>query len=169
MNTPDRTSDTENNGFRTEQETHADRLSRGVIPFRLEVADVAAAMQGIEPRYPFLDRRLVEFCLSLPPEQKLRNGWTRYVLRQAMDGYLPQKVQWREGKANLAPGFNHGLRRYEHDRLKRLLVTDPGPLNRYVDLSVVHDALDQLFDGGDHGDALSVWKASILRAWLNTQ
>lgn len=169
MNAMDRISDTGNNSFRTEQERHADRLSRGVIPFRLEVADVAAAMQGIEPRYPFLDRRLVEFCLSLPPEQKLRNGWTRYVLRRAMDGYLPRKVQWREGKANLAPGFNHSLKRFEHDRLERLLVTDPGPLDRYVDLSVVNDALDRLFEGGDHGDALTVWKASTLRAWLNTQ
>jgi asparagine synthase (glutamine-hydrolysing) len=169
INAANRTSETENSGSRTERESHADRLSRGVIPFRLEVADVAAAMHGVEPRYPFLDRRLVEFCLSLPPEQKLRNGWTRHVLRRAMEEYLPQKVQWREGKANLAPGFNRGLERFERNRLERLLVTDPGPLDQYVDLTVVNDAFDRLFDGGDHSDALIVWKASTLRAWLEAQ
>ena len=47
--------------------------------FVLESADRAAAAHGIEPRYPFFDVSLVEFCLSLPGNHKLRDGWTRWM------------------------------------------------------------------------------------------
>ncbi|HXV27610.1 MAG TPA: lasso peptide isopeptide bond-forming cyclase, partial [bacterium] len=43
----------------------------------IELADRATQAFSIEHRYPFCDKRLVEFCLALPPEQKFRNGWTR--------------------------------------------------------------------------------------------
>jgi hypothetical protein len=35
-------------------------------------------------RYPFWDKRMIEFCLSLPPEQKIKKGWTRMIMRRAM-------------------------------------------------------------------------------------
>jgi len=43
----------------------------------------AALMFSVRPSYPFYDKRLVEFCLALPPEQKLRDGWSRFILRRA--------------------------------------------------------------------------------------
>ena len=46
---------------------------------------------------PFLDHRLVNFAISLPVEQKVRNGWSKYVLRQAMSE-LPDEIRWRPDK-----------------------------------------------------------------------
>ncbi|NJK41365.1 MAG: hypothetical protein HC934_08440 [Acaryochloridaceae cyanobacterium SU_2_1] len=40
----------------------------------LEVMDRAAAPHGIELRFPFWDKRLVEFCVSLPAEQKMQQA-----------------------------------------------------------------------------------------------
>ncbi len=57
------------------------------------------AKHNIEPRYPFLDKRLIEFCYSLPTDMKVKFGWSRYILRIAMDGILPQEIQWRPFKA----------------------------------------------------------------------
>jgi asparagine synthase (glutamine-hydrolysing) len=53
----------------------------------------------IEARYPYLDRRLVEFAMAIPMDQKLRIGETRSVLRRAMQGILPEKVRTRRRKA----------------------------------------------------------------------
>ena len=53
---------------------------------------------GLEYRHPFLDRRMIEYCLALPSEQCRRPGQTKFVLRQAMRGLLPEKVRTRLGK-----------------------------------------------------------------------
>ena len=53
---------------------------------------------SIETRLPFLDFRVVEAGISMPPDYKLRHGWTKYVLRRAMDDLLPPAVTWRRDK-----------------------------------------------------------------------
>jgi asparagine synthase (glutamine-hydrolysing) len=57
-----------------------------------------AFRHNIEARHPFADKRVVEFCLALPAEQKLHNGWPRVVLRRALVGLLPEVVAKRPGK-----------------------------------------------------------------------
>ena len=47
---------------------------------------------SIEARVPFLDPRLVEFCLALDPEEKLKDGLVKSVLRRAMRGTVPDEV-----------------------------------------------------------------------------
>lgn len=57
---------------------------------------------GIEVRYPFLDRRVAEFVIALPPEQRWR-GQSKFILREAMNGILPESVRTRRGKAVFSP------------------------------------------------------------------
>jgi asparagine synthase (glutamine-hydrolysing) len=52
----------------------------------------------IEPRVPFLDYRLVDFCFQLPPEYLIQNGWHKWILRQTVKNQLPDKVVWRKEK-----------------------------------------------------------------------
>jgi len=82
----------------------------GLIPAGLEVLDRLAAGYRLRPAYPFLDRRMVEFCLALPSELKLRRGWTRYIERVAFSS-LPDQVRWRGWKGTLGPNFSQALRR----------------------------------------------------------
>lgn len=71
----------------------------------LEIEDRAAAHFGFEQRHPFHDRRLVEFALALPEEQRWRHGQFKYVLRQSMRGYLPETVRQRRTKAEFSHLF----------------------------------------------------------------
>jgi asparagine synthase (glutamine-hydrolysing) len=41
---------------------------------------------------------LIEYLFSLPMSVKIRNGWTKYLLREAMKGTLPEKVRLRRSK-----------------------------------------------------------------------
>lgn len=59
----------------------------------LRGADLVSSAFSIEPRYPFLDHRIVEFALSIPSSQKVRNGLSKYVLRRAMKGAVPESVR----------------------------------------------------------------------------
>lgn len=64
-----------------------------------------AGRLGIEARHPFLDRQLVEFCLTLPVAQKRRSGWEKLILRRSMRGCLPDSVRWRTNPSNLTALF----------------------------------------------------------------
>ena len=47
---------------------------------------------SIESRVPFLDHKLVEFTAKMPRQLKLRGGTTKWVLREAMKGFLPAEI-----------------------------------------------------------------------------
>lgn len=70
-----------------------------------------AGRHGIEPRHPFLDRRLVEFCAWLPLEMRLRGGYPKWAMRQAMSVRLPRDIAWRKTR-HLGWPFNKAL--WEH-------------------------------------------------------
>ena len=55
----------------------------------------------LDVRHPFLDRRLVEFGLGLPPDLTTRPHAGKWVLRQAMCGIVPEVVRTRVGKGSL--------------------------------------------------------------------
>lgn len=48
---------------------------------------------GLEVRDPTQDRRLIEFCLGVPEDQFQRDGEDRWLIRRAMQGYLPEAVR----------------------------------------------------------------------------
>ncbi|HEX5192367.1 MAG TPA: asparagine synthase (glutamine-hydrolyzing) [Solirubrobacteraceae bacterium] len=60
-----------------------------LLLMRLDRISMAAS---IEAREPFLDHRLVEFCLALPPRLKHREGVGKWAMRQAMRGVLPDEI-----------------------------------------------------------------------------
>jgi asparagine synthase (glutamine-hydrolysing) len=68
---------------------------------------------GLEYRHPFFDRTLVEFILSLPPEFLHSRGWSKALLRYAMEGMLPPAIQSRRDKADFLPVLALQLRAME--------------------------------------------------------
>lgn len=58
--------------------------------------DQMSMAASIESRVPFLDHKLVEFTSKLPEKFKIRNGETKWILREAMKGILPDEILNRE-------------------------------------------------------------------------
>ncbi|MDJ0797075.1 MAG: lasso peptide isopeptide bond-forming cyclase [Calothrix sp. MO_167.B12] len=124
------------------KQQHLLSLTTGLYPYVMEVADKTSARCFLEPRYPFLDRRLMEFCLALPPEQKFRQGWTRAILRLAMNDILPPEVQWRVGKGRLNYNFDRKLLEVEQQTLKEV-ISKPQAIEPYVNISVLRLAYER--------------------------
>ncbi|KAA3646370.1 MAG: asparagine synthase (glutamine-hydrolyzing) [Chloroflexi bacterium] len=72
---------------------------------------------SVEARVPFLDHHLVEFVFSLPSEFKIRDGYTKRVLRDGMAGILPEMIRQRVGKL----GFATPERKWQRTILKPLI------------------------------------------------
>ncbi len=153
---------------RTPREKHWHGLHSGIFPYALELADKAAAAFAVEPRYPFFDRRLVEFCLAIPPDQKLHQGWTRVVMRRAMTDILPPAVQWRFDKANLFPNFKRQLWNSERQMLEEVIVRPPRAIEPYVDLDRLWGIYQRYTARPMQADdeALTIYGTVVLALWL---
>ena len=69
----------------------------------LRYADRNSMTHGREVRLPFLNHELVEFLFLLPSHFKIRQGWTKWTLRKAMEKTLPSTITWRQDKVGLEP------------------------------------------------------------------
>ena len=69
----------------------------------LRYADRNSMAHGREVRLPFLSHELVEFIFTLPSHFKIREGWTKWLLRKLMDQQLPADIVWRKDKVGFEP------------------------------------------------------------------
>jgi len=143
-------------------------ISHALTQVILEAADKAAAGFSIELRHPFYDVRLIEFCLALPPEQKIKGAWPRSIARRALAALLPPDVCWRMSKSNLGPNFRHCLLTLDRERLERVLTASSLRSDRYLDRRRLRQAYDSCV-AGKQGDEFMLWKMMILERWLSDE
>jgi len=113
-----------------------------LLLMRVDKITMAAS---VEARVPFLDHKLVEFAMPLPSRLKYRDGETKYILRRALRGRIPDWVLDRPKK-----GFGVPIRDW-------ML----GGLGRFVEHTLLNSALRrrELFDYTFVEDLLSKHRA----------
>ncbi len=102
----------------THEQTLNQLLCDSNIPQLLRYEDRNSMAFSVESRVPFLETELVEFIMSLPADYKVRNGYTKAVLRDALKGLVPDDVRLRLNKLGfptpeiewLRQGFNLDLK-----------------------------------------------------------
>jgi asparagine synthase (glutamine-hydrolysing) len=58
--------------------------------------DRFASLVGIEPKFPFCEKRLIHYSLGLPDNFKIGKGWRKYILREAFKNDLPLSISYRK-------------------------------------------------------------------------
>jgi hypothetical protein len=78
-----------------------------MLRYRAGMSDQPGQTEGGHVRVgqPLGDKRVLEFCISAPPELKVRNGYQRCLIRAALDGILPKRIQWRTSKTPFSPDY----------------------------------------------------------------
>jgi asparagine synthase (glutamine-hydrolysing) len=154
----------------TEREFHLRKLNGMALFEGIGWLEACAAGRGVEVRLPFCDIRVAELCLSFPPNQKIRRGWTRFAMRRAMEGILPPAIQWRTGKANLHPGWASAYRSIADGRIEAVLANPSPIIRRYLDTERVLDLHGRFLTGEtDHLEGLALWRAVSLALWLSSR
>jgi asparagine synthase (glutamine-hydrolysing) len=69
----------------------------------LRLADRNSMAHATEVRLPYLDHKLVEFLFTLPPAFKIKDGWTKWLLRRSAEKKLPKSIAWRKDKVGFEP------------------------------------------------------------------
>ena len=88
---------------------HLNTLNTNVWEHVFEIQDIDYGRNKMEVRYPFMDKRLIEFCLKLPSSQKMQNGISRFILREAMSDILPTSIYQRMDKSILSPYYDYSF------------------------------------------------------------
>jgi asparagine synthase (glutamine-hydrolysing) len=95
--------------------------------------DRMAMANSVEGRYPFLDHRVIEFCMKLNPDLKLNGLNEKYLLKHMMKGRLPESILNRPKQAYRAPirssFFSKQMPIYLKDMLSEERITDFGIFN----------------------------------------
>ena len=125
-----------------------------------------ASYFGVDVRHPLLDIRLLEFSAALPLSQKVRGGWSKFMLRRVADERLASSIAWREGREQLgwkfterrAKNLESGLG-FPVDAMKELLAP-------YVSQRRLEQCQsDDVFRGGA-SPLIGMWIDYCLYEWL---
>lgn len=146
-----------------QQRIHA-LLEDGTVIMGTEITDRDDAYQEMERRYPFHDRRLIEFALALPEDQRWRGDQTKYVLRQAMRRHLPDSIRQRRTKADFIFMVTESVARESAGKgFQSLRLAEEG----YVDAVEVRDMHERWLQG-KISYSWNLWTILALERWFDT-
>jgi asparagine synthase (glutamine-hydrolysing) len=112
------------------------RLTGGWYVALLGYIASLTAMAGVEYRHPFLDRRLVEYQLSTPPQLHFSDGRTKMMLRKSLNGILPNAVQCRTSFAHFTEVAEYGLCTKEKQQIDNLFEEAAKVQEKYIDANL---------------------------------
>jgi len=103
---------------------------------------------GLEVREPYTDLRLIEFLLACPAQYQMRPGISKFLLREAMHGMLPEPIRMRRDKGRIARLLFGGIAR-QRNALRELIGHLPDTLAPYLDSQRLLMALERIALGDD--------------------
>ena len=139
------------------------RLFSTALPPALHNMDRMSMASSIETRVPFLDHRLVEFAYSLPDEDLVSRGQTKYILRASLEGFLPKAIADRTDKQDLTG--------------REIVAWLRGPLRHLIESPIDFErlrllnrdkteALIERFKNGSDARVELLWRLVSLNYWL---
>jgi len=129
----------------------------------LTKVDRASMGVGLEVRVPLLDHRIVEFAWQLGPEMKVRNGESKWLLRQLLNRYIPRELvdQPKSGfSVPIASWLRGPLREWAESLLDRKRLQQEGMLNA----DLVQQSWQRLISGADWFGA-RIWCVLMFLSW----
>lgn len=133
------------------------------LPSLLRYEDRNSSAFSIEARVPFLDYRLVEFILKLPLDQKIRDGWTKLLLRNAMKGIIPEEIRLRRDKLGFPTPQLVWLKQNK-DKITSLFSSKDFLSKDYIIREPFLSNLDYVLEKGL--DTTMLWKCINLEVWM---
>jgi asparagine synthase (glutamine-hydrolysing) len=141
-------------------------LTQYSIPQLLRYEDKNSMRWSIESRVPFLDYRLVELAMSLPSSYKIRDGWTKYILRKALSGLVLDRILQRKDKIGFATPDESWMRAPRFASLMEDLAnSEEFKLRKYWKQEEVKRLLrEHLSKKKNHEEEL--WRIASIELWL---
>ncbi|TKR56511.1 asparagine synthase (glutamine-hydrolyzing) [Allopusillimonas ginsengisoli] len=131
-------------------------ITKTNLPLLLRYEDKNSMHHSVEARLPFLDFHTLEAALSLSGDYKIKDGWSKWILRRCMEGSLPTSIVWRKNKLNFdAP---ESLWLSSHYQIMRETVLASALLEKICDMGLLAKKYGKL-------DKRSQWRLYSIALW----
>jgi asparagine synthase (glutamine-hydrolysing) len=144
-------------------------VTQNRLPMHLRVGDRVSSAFSTETRCPYLDHRIIEFSFSLPETQKIRNAWSKYILRNAVKGFIPESVRKRRKFGTPVP-LDRWMKDL-HQEIRRIFSSGRFRERGYFNQTKVLELWDRYHSGKlnnserqSYGDVL--WRILNLELWF---
>ena len=153
--------------IKSTRQAHHDSLDPGLIQTVLEIHNKGCSAFQFETRMPFIDKRVVEFCLSTPGNQKISQGFTRIIARRALYGLLPEEIRWRPDKGYLGWCFINGFNAHQ-EMVSKIINTSNVFLTTYFNLEYLTNMYNRYNKNKAANDELmTLYLITVLSIWNN--
>jgi asparagine synthase (glutamine-hydrolysing) len=125
--------------------------------------DKVAMSTSVEARVPFLDHHLIEFTMGIPQTWKVRNGTTKYLLKRAVQGLIPEPTIHRRKMGFSAP-MAEWIRGPFGQNVEQAILASPLIRRGFFDPSYVR-RLFGLHRAHRQNNAEKIWILFNLTAW----
>ena len=115
--------------------------------------DQMSMAASIESRVPFLDHKLVEFTAQMPTKMKLRGDTTKFLLKEAMKGILPDEILYRQKMGFPVPGGSWFRNEFKHI-VDEFVLSDRSLANGIFNPNFVKDLVAKHNHGENHSERL---------------
>ncbi|VUT28002.1 MAG: asparagine synthetase B [Candidatus Syntrophoarchaeum sp. GoM_oil] len=140
-------------------------LTKDKLPALLHYEDRNSMAFSIEARVPFLDYRLVEYVASLSLNQKLNNGMTKIVFREAMHGVIPEKIRRRRDKMGFVTPEEVWMKTVLKSWVIDILSSKSFKNRKYWDAEKVLKEFGNVFSGKKKYTS-DLWRYVCLELWM---
>ncbi|MEM7817922.1 MAG: asparagine synthase (glutamine-hydrolyzing) [Candidatus Aenigmatarchaeota archaeon] len=141
-------------------------ITKTSLPRLLRYEDRNSSAFSIEARVPFLDHRIVEYVFSLPISMRIKNGWTKYILRKAVKGIIPEKIRWRRSKIGFAVPEKKWLLELK-DKITKVFISKEFGSRKYFNQEEIVKKFKEFCEGklGEEYGRI-FWRILILEFWF---
>jgi asparagine synthase (glutamine-hydrolysing) len=117
-------------------------LFHEATPVILHEDDLNSMLYSVENRSPYLDTELQKFAYSIPASHLIQNGYGKYVLREAVEGILNDKVRLDRRKKGFNASIN-SIVNLQDKKVKDFILDDTSELYSLIDQKKVSSLLEQ--------------------------
>ncbi|MDD1671197.1 MAG: asparagine synthase (glutamine-hydrolyzing) [Methanomicrobiales archaeon] len=135
------------------------------LPALLHWEDRNSMAFSIESRVPYLDHRVAEFLAALPLGQKIRKGVTKYILRRAVKGLVPEAVRCRMDKMGFVTPEEAWMREGLRPFVTEVLTSASFRARKYWDAERVL-ASYRAYADGRWAYSPELWRIVCTELWL---
>jgi asparagine synthase (glutamine-hydrolysing) len=132
----------------------------------LSYTDKLSMAVGLEVRVPFLDFEMIKLMNTIPRQYMMKNGEQKYILKKAMEPYIPKEIIYRE-KAGFALPIRSWFSK-ENEFTKHYFSSERLTKQNIFDVKVVNQILEEQFSGKQDHTYL-IFAMLCQQIWLEKQ
>ena len=117
-------------------------LFHEVVPVILKHDDLNCMYYSLENRSPYLDRNLLDFALTIPPQFLIQNGFQKNVLRESAKGILNEQVRCDRQKKGFNASINSVVN-LENDKIQKFIFDKNSEVSELINLDLLKKDIDR--------------------------